>query len=62
MVVPTHDAKALANAALRLLGKPSLREEMGANARNHIKQCFSWEACAANMTKYYQKVVADADG
>ncbi len=62
VVVPTRDAKALANAALRLLGKPSLREEMGAKARNHIKQCFSWEACAAKMTKYYQKVVADADG
>ncbi len=62
VVVPTRDAKALANAALRLLEKPSLREDMGAKAREHIKQCFSWEACASNMTKYYLNVVADADG
>jgi len=61
MVVPTRDSKALADAASKLLEEPSLREDMGKEAREHIKQCFSWEACAKNMTKYYENIIANAD-
>ncbi len=61
MVVPTRDSKALADAASKLLEEPSLREVMEKEAREHIKQRFSWEACAKNMTKYYESIVANAD-
>ena len=61
MIVPTRDAKSLADAASKLLDEPSLREAMGKEAREHIKQCFSWEACAKNMTKYYEDVLVNAD-
>ena len=62
MVVPTRDSMALAEAASKLLEEPSLRDAMGKEAREHIKQRFSWEACAKNMTKYYENVIANADG
>ena len=44
LAVPEDDATALARAMVHLLREPRLREELGANGRRRVTQCWSWQA------------------
>lgn len=46
----------LANAILRLLSNPSLREKMGNSGREFVSENFSWDVLAQNMFRVYSEV------
>ena len=56
ILVPPHDAKALAAAISELLADPDLRNRMGAAGRERAGQ-FSWEHITARVEAYYGFVI-----
>lgn len=58
VLVPPGDARALADAAERLLGDPALRRSMGAAGALRVEQQFSWRACAQHTAALYADVLA----
>jgi glycosyltransferase involved in cell wall biosynthesis len=55
--VPPRDARAIAQAVLRLIDKPDLRERMGKAARQRVLQLFTWENAAREMEKVYREAI-----
>jgi glycosyltransferase involved in cell wall biosynthesis len=53
LVVPPRDPAALRAALERLLGDPSLRAELGANARRRAEEDYSWEAAIDSLLAAY---------
>lgn len=51
LTVPTQDADALAEAALRLLKDGALCEEMGRNGRTAVEQYFNWHRVAMDIVR-----------
>ncbi|WP_420629570.1 glycosyltransferase family 4 protein [Candidatus Leptofilum sp.] len=60
LLVPVDDAKALAQALLRLLQNPSLREKLGAAGKQKVESRYTWaavtavyrEACIAAINRF----------
>ena len=61
LLVPPGDAAALARAIDALLRDPPRRTALGAVARQHIVDNFSWDVCAGHMVTYYRQVLSRAD-
>lgn len=57
LVVPPKDVQALGSALRRLAGNPSLREKLGAGARERVRE-FSVEAVARGTLAVYRQVLA----
>jgi D-inositol-3-phosphate glycosyltransferase len=62
ILVPPHDSEAVAAAAARLLGNPSLRVHMGAEAVARVKQEYTWIQVAWSTLGVYQRLAAGGDG
>lgn len=58
LVVPRENPQAAADAIERLLSDADLRQRMGAAARQHVVQHYSWDACVETMLKLYERLVA----
>lgn len=61
ILVPVKDSDAIAGAISDLLENPARRNLLGNAGRQRITRLFSWEIAAQMMTRYYRKVLADAD-
>lgn len=53
VLVPAGDAAAIAAAIDRLLDDDVLRKWMGANAKEHVTEQFSWDRCIADHLRLY---------
>ena len=62
VIVPVRDAEALAAAIAGLLCDPQRREALSRRGRQRIEERFCWHLCAQQMTDYYRRVIADANG
>ena len=58
VVVPAGDAKALADAVVRLLQTPELRERLGSAARRRARECFSMESVADRTAALYRRLAS----
>jgi glycosyltransferase involved in cell wall biosynthesis len=58
LVVPPRDAAALAAAISRLAEDPALRNELGAAARRHCVENYSYERMLSRMEAIYREVAA----
>ena len=58
LVVPRENPQAAADAIECLLCDADLRQRMGAAARRHVAQHYSWDACVETMLKVYERLVA----
>lgn len=58
LIVPPRDVEALRAALKRLLGNRSLRERMGANARERIREHFSWDRVTELTLEAYEEALA----
>lgn len=58
VLVPPGDPNALAHAIDSLLRDPIRREKLGREARAHIEARFDWLEVAAQMTNFYEEVIA----
>jgi len=57
-LVPPRDAPSLAQAVVRLLQDPSLRDEMGAKALERARSDLSWASIARRTVDVYRKAIA----
>ncbi len=55
-VVPPSDPAALRKAVERLMADRALAERMGAAARRHVSQHFTWEAAARRGLQFYRRL------
>ncbi|MFV0276686.1 MAG: glycosyltransferase, partial [Parahaliea sp.] len=62
VLVPAGQVEALAQAIAGLLEDPARRAQLGAAGRARIVERFSWEVCAREVSRYYERVLAGADG
>ena len=56
LLVERGDAKALADAIIRLLSDEELRKSMGKAARKRAIELFSWERIVENLLNQYKKI------
>lgn len=61
-VVPPCDAQALADAINRLLAEKSLREEMGEQGKQRVKENFTSERMLDRMEALYEAVLGQSSG
>ena len=59
LVTKLGDIDSLAETINRLLSEPALRQKMGQNARNKVKD-YSWQEIAKTMEKVYEKAITKA--
>ncbi|GAB3284132.1 glycosyltransferase family 4 protein [Parahaliea aestuarii] len=57
VIVPAKNVEALAAGIAGLLEDPERRARLGAAGRQRILEKFSWEVCARDMSRYYQRVL-----
>jgi glycosyltransferase involved in cell wall biosynthesis len=60
LVVANGDARAFADAVLRLAGDPQLAEKLGNTARETVAREFSWDRAAERMEPVYQRLATRA--
>jgi glycosyltransferase involved in cell wall biosynthesis len=58
LLVPTHNATAIADAVAQLLDDPDARERLAVAGRARILEKFCWNVCARQMTAYYREVLS----
>jgi len=58
LIVPDDDVAAFSAAILQLLADDPLRKRIGAEARLHARQFFSWMSCAALIEDVYDRVLS----
>ncbi len=58
LLVPPRDPEALAQALLRLLRNPRLRETLGRQGREHYKTHFSTESAGRRLAEIYRNLVS----
>jgi D-inositol-3-phosphate glycosyltransferase len=61
LLVPPKDPRAVAAAAARLLGNPSLRAHMGAEGAARVRQEYTWPQVARTTLDVYARVLAADD-
>jgi len=59
LLVPPGQPKMLADAILRLLSNEGLRRELGAAARQRVRDLFSWDQLATRLEDIYFRVTAE---
>ena len=60
-IVPTGDVPALREALDRMLSDPIRAKEMGAAARNRVKDGFDWKSYGVRARSTYAGLISDAD-
>jgi glycosyltransferase involved in cell wall biosynthesis len=55
---PEQAVRGLADAMCCLAGEPELRRSMGKNGRTLVREAYSWQVKAQNLSKLYQSVLA----
>lgn len=60
IIVRERDAKALANAIMRLATDPTLAAQLGAKGRRQVEAKYTWEAVAQKMAQIYRSITSDA--
>lgn len=60
VIVPTHDADAIARAVAGLLANPAERSRLAAAGRARIVEKFSWQVAAGAMVEQYRSVINEA--
>jgi glycosyltransferase involved in cell wall biosynthesis len=58
LLVPPRDPRAVTEAAAHLLGNPSLRAHMGAEAAARVRQHFTWHEVARATLEIYQRLAS----
>ncbi|HEX5386557.1 MAG TPA: glycosyltransferase family 4 protein [Gemmatimonadales bacterium] len=61
-LVPDGDTAAFGRAVLHLLDEPALAESLGAAARRHVADNYSWDRTGANVEAVYQRMLHDGGG
>lgn len=62
LLVPVRDSAAIAAAIAHLLDHPAEREHLAQAGRARMLHEFNWALAARDMTRYYEKVIADENG
>jgi len=57
LVVPREDPQAAAEAMLRLIHDPALRNRMGAAGQRHVAEHYGWPTCIATMQALYRQTI-----
>ena len=57
LLVERGSSDGLAEAILKLLSNPTLREKMGAMGREFVLQNFTWDLCAERMLRIYREAL-----
>jgi glycosyltransferase involved in cell wall biosynthesis len=57
VLVPPRNASAIADAILKLVGNPNLRQQMGKAARERVLKLFTWENAARQMVEVYREAI-----
>jgi len=57
LLVERGSSDGLAEAILKLLSNPSLRERMGAKGREFVLHNFTWDLCAERMLRIYREAL-----
>jgi phosphatidylinositol alpha-1,6-mannosyltransferase len=57
LLVERGSSDGLAEAILKLLSNPTLREKMGAMGRKFVLQNFTWDLCAERMLRIYREAL-----
>jgi glycosyltransferase involved in cell wall biosynthesis len=57
LLVPPRNASAIADAILKLVENPNLRQKMGKAARERILKFFTWENAARQMVEVYRETI-----
>jgi glycosyltransferase involved in cell wall biosynthesis len=57
LVVPKDNAQVAAEALLKLILSPDLRQQLGGAGRAHVLANYSWDASLKNMLAVYQGVI-----
>lgn len=61
LVVPSHDPAALGEALVLLATDQTLRERLGAAARDRVRRCFDVDDCAGKYDAFYRSAVEGRD-
>lgn len=56
LIVPKENPQAAAQAMLRLVLDPCLRQQLGKAGKRHVEQTYNWSACVEKMIKVYSQV------
>jgi phosphatidylinositol alpha-1,6-mannosyltransferase len=56
-LVEHGSSEGLAEAILRLLSSPSLRQSMGSKGRDFVQRNFTWDICGQKMRGVYRKAL-----
>lgn len=62
LIVPPHDARALAAAIRALMDDPGRRARMGARGRARVESTYDWARIGAALTAIYDEVIAGRGG
>ena len=57
LLVQSGNSDGLAEAILRLLSNPSLRQSMGTKGREFVQNNFTWDICAEKMLRVYREAL-----
>lgn len=57
LIVPPRDARALADAVIKIMKDEKLRREMGRNASRKLERDFAWDDIAAETVEIYKKAM-----
>ncbi|TKC00458.1 glycosyltransferase [Pedobacter cryophilus] len=59
IIVPIDDSTTLANEIERLMLNESLRQTIGLNASNLIRDSYTWEIYRKNIVEFYREIIAN---
>jgi glycosyltransferase involved in cell wall biosynthesis len=60
LVVPNGDVEAFSQAILRLVGNPTLAQELGSRAREQVEHSHSWGHAAERLERIYEQLMPAA--
>jgi glycosyltransferase involved in cell wall biosynthesis len=60
LVIPNGDVEAFSQAILRLVGNPTLAQELGSRAREQVEHSYSWGHAAEQLERIYEQLIPAA--